>query len=275
MEIASTESIKIKRISQGRMADMDDRLAIEEPMQIQVGYDSETGFIKKNMAITMRTPGHDTGLATGFLFTEGIIKNRSEIKSVQQRDENTVLVTLHQKKQPYSNLVSRQHYTTSSCGICGKTSIDAVATTASFKHKRDDILIPVDLLYGLPAQLRKQQEVFESTGAIHGAALFDLCGNFIRLREDIGRHNALDKLIGYSLMNENIPMDNCILLLSGRAGFELIQKAAVAGIKIVAAIGAPSSLAVELARDNDITLVGFLKAERFNIYSGDKRLKCD
>lgn len=272
MDIASTESIKIKKISAGVAAEANDQLAIEEPLEIQLAYESETGFIKKSIAVTMRTPGHDGELATGFLFTEGIIKINNEIKSIKQRDENTILITANENKESYSRIASRNFYTTSSCGICGKTNIDAITILSAYHPKADNIVIPSGLFYELPGRLRQKQDVFENTGGLHAAALFDMHGNFIKLREDIGRHNALDKLIGDAFMNENLPVDNLILLLSGRAGFELIQKAAMAGIKIVAAIGAPSSLAVELARECGITLIGFLKNERFNIYSGERRI---
>jgi len=273
MDTGSIESAKIKRVGVGVITDTEDELAIEEPLEIQLAYESGTGFIKKNIAVTMRTPGSDEELAVGFLFTEGIIKNRNEIKGIDQPNENSVLVRLNEGVKRHFNTISRNFYTTSSCGICGKASIDAVTVLSEYYYANDDIVLPARLFHELPLKLRKQQEIFKNTGGLHAAALFDLNGNFIELREDVGRHNALDKIIGRSLMNENLPMDNIILLLSGRAGFELIQKAIMAGIKIIAAIGAPSSLAVEFARECNITLIGFLKNERFNIYTGEQRIQ--
>lgn len=275
METASIESTKIKRVNIGVIADAEDQLAREEPLEIQVAYESATGFIKKNIAVTMRTPGNDGELAIGFLFTEGIIKNKDEIKSISQPDENIVLVALNEKAHSNAPTIARNFYTTSSCGICGKASIDAIRIFSEYHSVNDTITVSANVFYELPLLQRKRQEIFGNTGGLHAAALFDLNGNFLALREDIGRHNALDKLIGHAFMNKNLPMADVILLLSGRAGFELIQKALMAGIKIIAAIGAPSSLAVELAKESNMTLIGFLKNEGFNIYSGDKRIVCD
>ena len=166
----------------------------------------------------------------------------------------------------------RNFYTTSSCGVCGKSSIDAIRTITSASPGSDHIKISAGIIYSLPDLLRKAQNIFEQTGGLHASALFDLYGNLLLMREDVGRHNALDKLIGASLIAGDLPLSNHILLLSGRASFDLIQKAAMAGIKIVAAVGAPSTLAVELAKEFNLTLIGFLRGERFNIYSGENRI---
>jgi FdhD protein len=226
----------------------------------------------KNIAVTMRTPGHDRELAAGFLFTENIITTPEQINSIQQDDVNNILITLNENTLPLLHNSERNFYTTSSCGVCGKTSINAVKTTAAFTDAVH-FTVPVETVYSLQNELRTQQKLFESTGGLHASAVFDVTGTFLFLREDVGRHNALDKLIGTAFLNKQLPLSNSLLLLSGRASFELIQKAAMAGIKFVAAIGAPSTLAVELAIENDITLVGFLRNNTMNIYTGGERIK--
>ena len=223
----------------------------------------------------MRTPGHDMELAAGFLFTEGIIRNNREILCIEQEDsdKNRIMVALQPNIKINLKNTERNFYTTSSCGVCGKSSIDAIKTVSAYKNEPDNISLKAELFYTIHEILRNRQAIFDSTGGLHAAALFDLQGNFLMLREDVGRHNALDKLIGVSLLNEQLPLCNNILLLSGRASFELIQKASMAGIKVITAVGAPSSLAVELAKECGITLIGFLRNERFNIYSGEQRIK--
>ena len=269
------EHIIIQKISAGKISETDDKVAVEEPLEIQLAYSTDTGRMQKNIAITMRTPGNDEELAAGFLFTEGIIKNITAIQKIKQQsvDENRVLVTLQENIVPVLANASRNFYSTSSCGICGKASINAIRTVSLYGDEKDNICINSSILYHLQDKLKKQQKIFEDTGGIHASALFDLNGNFIMLREDVGRHNALDKIIGAALLNKQLPLNNGILFLSGRAGFELVQKAAMAGIKIIAAVGAPSSLAVELAKETGITLIGFLRNDRFNIYSGEQRIK--
>ena len=223
----------------------------------------------------MCTPGHDEELATGFLFTEGIIKSSDDIiscVSTAAAGNNSVTTVLKPGITFDPKKMERHFYSSSSCGVCGKSSIDAVKYNFSGDPVHDTMSIPAFLLIQLPELLRKQQEVFEHTGGLHASALFDPNGHLLLSREDVGRHNALDKLIGASLIAGNIPLHEHLLLLSGRASFELIQKAAMAGIKIVCAVGAPSSLAVELAKELDITLVGFLRDGRFNIYSGEQRI---
>ena len=182
------------------------------------------------------------------------------------------MLALQDNLDPGLQKTERNFYTTSSCGVCGKSSIEAIKTISVFKNEEQNILLKTELFYALQDNLKSRQAIFESTGGIHASALFDLEGNFIMLREDVGRHNALDKLIGAALLNDDLPLANTVLLLSGRASFELIQKASMAGIKVVAAVGAPSSLAVELAKECNITLVGFLRNERFNIYSCGERI---
>lgn len=270
----SVKHIKIIKVAANGMTDADDQLAVEEPLEIQVKYNLNGNQTKKSISVTMRTPGNDEELAVGFLFTEGIINNRNQVENEKTDlfDENKVTVNLAENVTPKLQTSERNFYTTSSCGVCGKSSIDAIKTVSHFQQNEDNILVPANLFYTLQQALRKEQEVFQNTGGLHASALFDLQGNFILLREDVGRHNALDKVIGASFSSDHLPLSNTILLLSGRASFELIQKASMAGIKIVAAIGAPSSLALELAEDFGITLIGFLGKERFNIYSGSQRI---
>lgn len=253
----------------------EDMLAVEQPLEIKILYGTEDNRHLKNISVTMCTPGHDEELATGFLFTEGIIKSSDDIiscVSTAAAGNNSVTTVLKPGISFDPKKMERHFYTSSSCGVCGKSSIDAVKYNFSGDPVHDTMSIPAFLLIQLPELLRKQQEVFEHTGGLHASALFDPNGHLLLSREDVGRHNALDKLIGASLIAGNIPLHEHLLLLSGRASFELIQKAAMAGIKIVCAVGAPSSLAVELAKELDITLVGFLRDGRFNIYSGEQRI---
>ena len=273
MENVSTIPIQLKRATTHHLLDAHDQLAIEEPLEIQMIYGDKTNRIQKTISITMRTPGHDEELALGFLFTEGIIQNKDQISNTYiSFIENKAIITLRENENFNLRNTERNFYTTSSCGVCGKTSIEAIKTISLYNHITDNIHIASNLFYHLEKELRKQQALFETTGGLHASALFDLEGNFIALREDVGRHNALDKLIGAAFLKEELPLTNKILLLSGRASFELVQKATMAGIKIIAAVGAPSSLAVQLAEETGITLIGFLRNEGFNIYTGDERI---
>ncbi len=268
LKITSSGSDKISFESNST----EDLLAVEEPLEIKIVYGPENDRQQKNISVTMCTPGHDEELATGFLFTEGIIAGKDDIMNCGKAGNNAVIATLRPGISFDPKKIERHFYTSSSCGVCGKSSIDAVKNVFTSNGERDNITINASVLAKLPDTLRKHQEVFEYTGGLHASALFELNGNLLLTREDVGRHNALDKLIGASLMAGNVPLSNYVLLLSGRASFELIQKAAIAGIKIVCAVGAPSSLAVELAKECDITLVGFLRNGRFNIYSGEQRV---
>jgi len=274
MPKSPVEHIIIQKINAGKITESDDKVAAEEPLEIQLQYSTANGKLLKNIAVTMRTPGNDEELAAGFLFTEGIIKNAAAIREIKRShgDENAILVILKENIIPVVGNAARNFYTTSSCGVCGKASIDAISTISQFTGEKDSLKINQTVLYHLQDDLKKQQTVFEETGGIHASALFDRDGKFIMLREDVGRHNALDKLIGAAFMNDQLPLKNCILFLSGRTSFELVQKAVMAGIKLIAAVGAPSSLAVELAKENGITLIGFLRNDRFNIYSGEQRI---
>ena len=274
MENVFTANMRIKRINDDRAEDADDQLVIEEPLEIHLQHGNADNRVQKSISVTMRTPGHDMELAAGFLFTEGIIMSSNDILFIEQEstDSNRILFALQDNVDPGLQKTERNFYTTSSCGVCGKSSIEAIKTVSVYKNEEKSILLKTELFYTIQENLKTRQAIFESTGGIHASALFGLDGTFIMLREDVGRHNALDKLIGAFLLNDELPQTNTVLLLSGRASFELIQKASMAGIKVVAAVGAPSSLAVELARECNITLVGFLRNERFNIYSGEERI---
>jgi len=274
MEISAIAQQRIRIITSGDSQEAEDELAVEEPLEIQLSYIESGKKIKKTVSVTMRTPGNDDELAVGFLFTEGTITQKSQVKSVENDviQENKVVVNLADGFSPEINSLERNFYTTSSCGVCGKASIDAIKTVSIYQNNDDAIFVDKQVIFSLKEKLNVQQSIFESTGGLHASALFDLNGRFITLREDVGRHNALDKVIGNALLNDLLPLTNKILLLSGRASFELIQKAAMAGMKIVAAIGAPSSLAVKLAEESNITLIGFLKSDKFNIYSGFERI---
>ncbi len=264
--------INIQRINAGIITDAEDKVAVEEPLEIILAYSTANGYMQKNIAVTMRTPGNDEELAAGFLFTEGIIQSAATIPGIKQPDENRVLVTLPENVIPMLVNATRNFYSTSSCGICGKASIDAITTVSKFNNDQDKIFVNTAIFYNLSHKLKEKQLIFEDTGGIHASALFDLDGNFIMLREDVGRHNALDKIIGGAFLKKELPLNNCILFLSGRASFELVQKAVMAGIKIIAAVGAPSSMAVDMANEAGITLIGFLRNERFNVYTGNKRI---
>lgn len=275
METSPITYHKITRISDSGAEQIDDCLAIEEPLEIQLAYRASGAKQRKSISVTMRTPGRDEELAAGFLFTEGLIRNRRQIESIsaQPFDENKIVVHCAEGFEPQLASLERNFYTTSSCGVCGKASIDAIKTRSMYEGAADALAITKDILHNLAGQIVAHQQVFESTGGLHASALFDAAGQFLMLREDVGRHNALDKLIGAALLADRLPLDQHVLLLSGRASFELIQKAAMAGIRVVAAIGAPSSLAVQLAEESGITLAGFLKKDKFNIYTGHHRIQ--
>jgi FdhD protein len=231
--------------------------------------------------MTMRTPGHDSELACGFLFTEGIIHHRDEISKIGPggsapggpSPQNTIRVSLRSHVAVDIQRLERHFYTTSSCGVCGKTSLAAVQIAGAAPIANSSFAISRQWIHELPHRLREAQDVFEQTGGLHAAGLFDADGRALAVREDVGRHNAVDKLIGHALLAGLCPLDHSVLMLSGRASFELIQKALMAGIPIVAAVGAPSTLAVDLAKQNQMTLVGFVRDHRFNIYSNPQRIQ--
>ena len=268
--IFSTQSVNIIKYSAGESTRQNDVLSVEEPLEIGIRYGLNLEF--KSLSVTMRTPGHDEELALGFLLGEGIISNYEDVIGAVQEDENRITVILHEGVPFDPTQFERHIYTTSSCGICAKASIEAVRVEGTLPAMPQHWSVKSSTLYSLPALLREGQADFESTGGLHAAALFTQNGDFLYLREDVGRHNALDKVVGHALQTNVYPLRTQILLLSGRASFELIQKAALVGISFVAAVGAPSTLAVQLAHEMNITLVGFLRGHRFNVYSGAERV---
>ena len=254
-----------------------DALAVEEPLEIRVG--------GTPLAITMRTPGHDVELAAGFLVSEGVIARGEDFRSAihcggpgtagpgTENTYNVLDVTLAPHVTPPSPDLARSFYTTSSCGMCGKASIEAVETVSTYDVATDAATITARALTRLPDALRAQQAVFDKTGGLHAAALFDAAtSELLVLREDVGRHNAVDKVIGWAMLNDRLPLRGTVLQVSGRASFELVQKAVMAGIPILAAISAPSSLAVDLAEASGLTLVGFLRGESMNVYARPDRV---
>lgn len=268
----------VKIIAHDR-ADTYDLLAAEEPLEIRIEFGQQGEREVRNIAVTMRTPGNDAELARGFLFTEGVVKNASDIASIQhcfiacaENKENVVQVIFKENITPELKNTERNFYTTSSCGVCGKGSISAIRSNVSYTVGNDHNCISASTLYKLTDILNNHQEVFAETGGLHASALFTSEGKLLLVREDVGRHNALDKLIGAALDLGLMPLNEHVLLLSGRASFELVQKAAMAGINIIAAIGAPSTLAVQMAEEFGITLIGFLRNQRFNIYTGPHRI---
>jgi FdhD protein len=283
LSISPTEII---RLEHGKSLSTNDFVAVEEPVEIRLTGANLEPNTQKNIAITMRTPGDDEALAAGFLFTEGIITSASDIRDIAaSQDQSSITVQLRDTVTVDLDSMERHFYTTSSCGVCGKASIDAVQVKCKIALPQTQWKVDASLLFGLPDILRKAQSTFEFTGGIHGCALFNLSGEIMATAEDVGRHNALDKLIGAWLMNaktdeingqnsKNLTdLSNQILLLSGRISFELVQKAAMAGIRMIVAVGAPSSLAIDLADELGITLVGFLRGERGNIYTHSQRVE--
>jgi len=256
---------EIARVAGEEIRSDEDRVAVEEPLEIRLG--------RSPIAVTMRTPGHDRELAAGFLFTEGIIRGPEDIAAIQGPDRklpNVVSVQLRPGVRFDLSRLKRHFYTTSSCGVCGKTTLQAIRVKT--KPVSSLLKVSLNLLYGLPERLRAEQETFEETGGLHASALFDERGDLLYLHEDVGRHNAVDKVVGAALLDQKIPLNAHILMVSGRTSFEIVQKALVAGIPVVAAVSAPSSLAVALAREFQMTLVGFLRGRRFNVYAGGERL---
>jgi FdhD protein len=263
---------RVSEWSDGHLTTKDDYLAAEEPLEIRVG--------PNPLSVTMRTPGHDLELAAGFLLTEGFIQTREQILNLENVEPtaednikrgNVIEATLSAESTPDFDKMRRHFFASSSCGICGKASIDAVRSRL-LTTPNPDFRIDSELLTELPEALRAAQDVFQRTGGLHAAALFDTSGHLLVVREDIGRHNAVDKVIGWALLDHRVPLGNAVLLVSGRGGFEIVQKALVAGIPVLASVSAPSSLAVQLARELRMTLVGFLRGRRFVIYSGEERI---
>ncbi|MCX2951628.1 formate dehydrogenase accessory sulfurtransferase FdhD [Lentzea sp. NEAU-D7] len=250
-----------------------DTLAVEEPLEIRVR--------GKSLAVTMRTPGDDFDLAAGFLVSEGVVRAPSDIASIRYcagatadggNTYNVLDVGLGEGVAPPDPSIERNFYTTSSCGLCGKASLDAVRTVATWRVADDPIRLDPGTITEFPAKLRAAQRVFDRTGGLHAAGLFDAGGNLLCLREDVGRHNAVDKVVGWATRGGRLPLTGTVLMVSGRASFELVQKAVMAGIPVLTAVSAPSSLAADLAEEMGVTLVGFLRGTSMNVYTGGHRL---
>jgi FdhD protein len=263
-----TATVGVTRIRGVSTAHEDDVVAVEEPLEIRVAWHAEGELREKNISVTMRTPGDDFDLAAGFLFTEGLLRSANDIDSLRHwGSPNVVRVAMKSGVHLDTASLDRHFYTTSSCGICGKTSIEALrVVTSTLGTPR-----PVDgeLIYRLPEILNEQQPTFRATGSIHGAALFSREGEVRVIREDIGRHNAVDKVVGAMFREGATPLSDAILMVSSRASFEIAQKAIMAGIPVLASVGGPSSLAVDLAREFGLTLLGFVRDGRYNVYAGE------
>ncbi len=270
--------INLNSWKSGELHVKEDLLVVEEPLQIRLQVGGEENWQEKELAITMRTPGHDFDLAFGFLLAENIIQHREDIqlirhcKRVKEEEKgNVLIVRLSPSVRFDPKLLERHFMTNSSCGICGKSAIEAVSCLDP-PLESGKPAIHFSILDNLNNMLLKEQTVFRHTGGIHASALFTSTGELLYLREDVGRHNAFDKVVGAALQETGLPLQNCIMMLSGRVSFELVQKAVRARIPILAAVGAPSSLAVSLAAEKGITLIGFLKKDSFNVYCGNERI---
>jgi FdhD protein len=273
----SKTKARVRVVEDGRMRVRPDTLATEEPMEIRL----LSGGARQTVAVTMRTPGADFELAAGFLYGEGIVKVPEDISRISYcvdsdldagQQYNIVNVELHTNREYDLRPLERHFYTSSACGVCGKASLEQL-------ELRGCPVIPpgpevsAGTIYSLPAKLREAQGLFDATGGLHAAALFDAGGELLALREDVGRHNATDKLVGWALLEKRLPLSDHVVMVSGRSSFEILQKCLTAGVPFVCAISAPSSLAVDVAREFGMTLVGFLREGRFNVYAGSDRIR--
>lgn len=271
----SVAAVPIESVNGSVQCRKQDLVAVEEPLQIRVGIERNGRRKTHDVAVTMRTSGQDRELAAGFLFAEGILQNPGEVLRIRQgggissgkQPRNRVVVDLKSGAEFDPRPFRRNFHVSSSCGVCGKTSIESLWSRMLFRLPPGAPAVDPAVIYGLPPALRKVQAAFEHTGGLHAAALFDFAGNLLSVKEDVGRHNAVDKLIGSEFLAARLPRNDALLLVSGRASFELVQKALMAGIPILVAIGAPSTLAVETALRFQMTLIGFLRERRFNVYS--------
>src|SRR5215469_2849821 len=258
----------VEQWQEGAVSQVQDYLAVEEPLEIRLG--------DVPMSVTMRTPGHDQELVAGFLLTEGIISGTADLKRLEPwatpRAGNTISVELATPRESVAAEMQRNFLAASSCGICGKATIDSIRVRG-IKAPNREFGIGTAILCSLPEKLRECQAVFGRTGGLHAAAAFNASGELLVIREDIGRHNAVDKVVGWALLNDRLPLSDIALMVSGRGGFEIVQKALVAGVPVLASVSAPSSLAVQLAREFGMTLVGFLRGQHFVVYSGEQRIK--
>ncbi len=279
---SASRAVPIKKVHAAQTIECEDSIAVEEPLELQLEYGPRDARITRSISVTMRTPGHDQELVAGFMLTEGILTDAADIENIAlvhgyggqdaHSSRNTLRVALVPSVSVNLASLERNFYTTSSCGICGKASLLALRSVCP-PRARNYLSVDAEVLYTLPAKLRAGQTVFQRTGGLHACGLFDRDGNLLGLREDVGRHNACDKLIGREFLADRTPLRDRILLLSGRASFELLQKSVMAGIPMVISVGAPSSLAIEVARNFDVTLAGFLRDRSFNVYHGAERMR--
>ena len=277
---ASSRAFTVNKIDGNSAKSVADQVAVEEPLEIRVGYKTPEGRTTSSVSITMRTPGFDAELAVGFLYSESIVRNANDIMKVEHSgpvapdtgNHNIVRVDLASNVEVDLGRLQRHFYTTSSCGVCGKSSLDALRVTGAQQLDSSHGSFSKATLIAMPDALRARQQTFDQTGGLHAAAAFDSQGEILVVHEDVGRHNAVDKVVGTLLARDLLPASELGLMVSGRASFELMQKTLIAGIPLLAAVSAPSSLAVQLANDFNISLVGFLRGDTFNIYSGGERI---
>lgn len=275
---SSVRRVSIQRSAGDRRERLLDCVAVEEPLEIRVSYWFKDAKTAQSLAVTMRTPGHDRELAAGFLFSEGIISARDQLVDLRPLGGNAsdeVIAELYKDVDVEAWRLSRHNFVSSSCGVCGKRTRDMVAESLpekSHAERSDTVRLSPSVIWRLPQLLRDHQEGFSKTGGLHAAALFTVDGALELSFEDIGRHNALDKLIGHCVLNDRMPLANHIVLMSSRSSFELVQKCVLAGVPVLATVGSPSTLAIETARDYGLTLIGFVRGDHFNIYSGEWRI---
>ncbi len=270
--------VRISRLDGGHLADRMDVVTVEEPLEIRVEFSRNGARETVAVSVTMRTPGHDFELAAGFLYGEGLVRRREDVAEISycHTDEpqtyNIVLVKLRPGAPFDPDALSRNFYMSSSCGVCGKASLEAVEVRGCEQIPDEGLSLDPAILSGLPEKLRAEQGLFDRTGGIHAAGRFDESGELVSVREDVGRHNAVDKVVGQAFLDGELPLGRTILAVSGRSSFEIIQKALAAGIPLVVAVGAPSSLAVDLARSFNMSLLGFTRSDGFNVYAGAGRI---
>ena len=271
---------KVTKFKKGKLENIEDLISIEEPLEISLKFKDEEKWITKSLSITMRTPGHDEDLVRGFLFNEQIIQNIKDINNIesfgdkvgQYNIQNKILVTLNNSQNINISKIKRDFLINSSCGVCGKSSLDALEIIKKDKTPKSNPKLSKETIINSPSILRKNQSEFAKTGGIHASGLFSSDGNLVSLREDVGRHNALDKMIGDSLLNDYLKPNNQFITCSGRLNFELVQKVLMTNIGLMIGVGAPTSLAIDLANRFDMTLVGFVKEDSFNIYTNNQKV---
>ncbi len=271
---------KVTKFKKGKFNNTEDLISIEEPLEISLKYKDNEKWITKSLSITMRTPGHDKDLVRGFLFNEQIINNIKEIKNIESYGDklghyniqNKILATLNNSQNVNISKIKRDFLTNSSCGVCGKSSLDALEIIKKDKTSKSNPKLTKEIIINSPPTLRKNQSEFAKTGGIHASGLFSSDGSLISLREDVGRHNALDKMIGDSLINNYLKSNDQFITCSGRLNFELVQKVLMTNIGLMIGVGAPTSLAIDLANRFDMTLIGFVKEDSFNIYTNNQKV---